>query len=57
LRLGVRVNVRMPGQIVRHLVLGGLRIHQRRGGRSMFVSVANRGNVTVQIHEHVTTSL
>ncbi len=57
LRLGVRVNVRMPGQIVRHLVLGGLRIHQRRGGRSMFVSVANRGNVTVQLHDHVTTSL
>lgn len=58
LRLGVRVKVHVPGQVVRHLELGRLRVHRTRGGgRSMFVSVANRGNVTLRLHGHVTTSL
>ena len=57
LRLGVRVRMRVPGRIVRRLRLGGLRVHRERGVRSMFVSVANRGNVTLQLRGHVTTSL
>jgi hypothetical protein len=56
-RLGVRVRVRVPGRIVRHLALGGLRVQRARGARFMFVSVANHGNVTVQLRGHVTASL
>jgi hypothetical protein len=57
LRLGVRVNVRMPGKIVRRLALGGVRVHRARGSRVIFVPVVNRGNVTVQLRGHVTASL
>jgi hypothetical protein len=56
-RLGVRVKVRVPGRVVRHLALGGLRVHRSHGARSLFVSVANRGNVTVQLRGRVTASL
>lgn len=58
LRLGVRVIVRVPGKVVRRLVLRGLRVqraHRRR--RLMFASVANRGNVTVHLRGNVTASL
>jgi hypothetical protein len=53
-RLGVRVRVVVPGRIVRRLTLGGLRVHRRHAARIMFVSVANRGNVTVQLRGRVT---
>ena len=56
-RLGVRVRMVVPGRIVRHLTLGGLRVHRAHGARFMFVSVANRGNVTVQLRGRVTASL
>jgi hypothetical protein len=56
-RLGVRVKVRVPGRVLRHLWLGGLRVQQTRAARFMFISVANRGNVTVQLGGHVTASL
>jgi hypothetical protein len=57
-RLGIRVRMRVPGRVVRHLALGGLRVHRAaRGARLMFVSVANHGNVTVQLRGHVTASL
>jgi hypothetical protein len=56
-RLGVRVEVRVPGRIVRRLAWGGLRVHRSRGVRFLFVSVANRGNVTVQLRGRVTASL
>ncbi|OAI56090.1 hypothetical protein AYO48_01700 [Gaiella sp. SCGC AG-212-M14] len=57
LRLGVRVNVRMPGRVIRRLALGGVRVHRRRGLRLIVVPVVNRGNVTVQLRGHVTASL
>ncbi|MDX6370479.1 MAG: hypothetical protein QOG93_1981 [Gaiellaceae bacterium] len=57
LRLGVRVKVRIPGRIVRHLALGSLRVRRARSARVMFVSVANRGNVTVQLRGQVAASL
>jgi len=58
LRLGVRVSVRMPGQIVRRLALGAVRVHRAaRGLRFIFVPVVNRGNVTVPLRGHVTASL
>ena len=56
-RLGVRIRMVVPGRIVRLLRLGGLRVHRRRGVRLMFVSVANRGNVTVQLRGRVTASV
>ena len=57
LRLGVRVKARIPGRIVRRVALGGLRLHRARGTRFMAISVANRGNVTVQLGGHVPASL
>jgi len=57
LRLGVRITMVVPGRIVRRLTLGGLRVHRRRDARFMFVSVANRGNVTVQLRGRVTALL
>jgi hypothetical protein len=56
-RLGVRIRMIVPGRIVRHLTLGALRVHQWRDARFMLVSVANRGNVTVQLRGHVTAWL
>jgi hypothetical protein len=56
-RLGVRVKVRVPGQVVRQLALGSLRVHRARGARFLLVSVANRGNVTLQLRGRVTASL
>jgi hypothetical protein len=57
LRLGVRITMVVPGRIVRRLTLSALRIHRRREARFMFVSVANRGNVTVELRRRVTASL
>jgi hypothetical protein len=57
LRLGVRITMIVPGPIVRHLILGSLRVRRRRDARFLFVSVANRGNVTVQLRGCVTALL
>ena len=56
-RLGVRIRMVVPGRIVRRVTLGGLRVHGARGARFMSVSVANRGNVTVQLRDRVTALL
>jgi hypothetical protein len=56
-RLGVRIRMRVPGRVVRRLTLGALHVHPARDARWMFVSVANRGNVTVQLRGHITASL
>jgi hypothetical protein len=48
-RLGVRLRMVVPGRIVRQLGVGGLRVRRRPAARLMFVSVVNRGNVTVQL--------
>ena len=56
-RLGVRVRVVVPGPIVRRVTLGGLHVHRRHAARIMFVSVANRGNVTVHLRGRVTALL
>jgi hypothetical protein len=57
MRLGVRIRMVAPGRVVRHLALGGLRVHRRRHARFMLVSVANRGSVTIQLRGHVTAKL
>ena len=57
LRLGIRIKMVVPGRIERHLAFGGLRVHRRRDARFMFLPVANRGNVTVQLRGQVSASL
>jgi hypothetical protein len=56
-RLGVRIRMVVPGRIVRNAALGGLRLRRSRNARFMFVSVTNRGNVTVPIRGRVTALL
>lgn len=56
-RLGVLVRVRVPGRIVRRLELRRLRVHRARGARLLFLSIANRGNVTEQLRGRFTVSL
>jgi hypothetical protein len=57
MRLGIRLRIVVPGRIVRRLTLGGLRVHRRRHAQLLFVSIANRGNVTVNLRGHVTAWL
>jgi hypothetical protein len=47
----------VAGRIVRQLALGGLRVRRPRAARLVLVSVANRGNVTVQLLGCVTALL
>jgi hypothetical protein len=56
-RLGVRIRMVVPGRIVRDAALGGLRLRRARNARIMFVSVTNRGNVTVPLRGRVTALL
>jgi hypothetical protein len=56
-RLGVRIRMVVPGRIVRNAALGGLRIRRSHTARFMFVSVTNRGNVTVPLRGRVTALL
>jgi hypothetical protein len=46
MRLGVVVDVRVPGAVVRHLVLRALRVRGRGRFRVLELALANRGNVT-----------
>ncbi len=57
LRVGVRIRMFVPGRVMRQLALGALRVQRGRDVRFMVVSVANRGNVTVQLRGHLTASL
>jgi hypothetical protein len=45
-RMGVVVVVRAPGQVVRRVAVRGLRVVHGRRGRTLELSVMNRGNVT-----------
>jgi hypothetical protein len=56
-RLGVRVKLRVPGRILLQLTLGHLRVERERDAGWMFISIANRGNVTVPLRGRVTASL
>jgi len=53
LRLGVRLLVRVPGRLVRHVELGRLRVRKRR----LVVWISNRGNVAVPLARQVTATL
>lgn len=46
LRVGVVVDVRVPGVVVRRLVLGAVRVRRLPHGRAIEVVVANHGNVS-----------
>jgi len=49
MRLGVVVDVRAPGRVVRRLVLRELRVRHRGRLRTLELVVANRGNVTEEV--------
>lgn len=57
LRLGVRVRIRAPGRLVRHVTVLGLRVGRAKRQRTLLVSVANRGNVTEQLRRRVVVTL
>jgi hypothetical protein len=49
MRIGVVVVVRAPGQVVRRVAMGGLRVRRSRRARVLELALANRGNVTETI--------
>jgi hypothetical protein len=57
LRLGVRVRIRAPGRLVRRVAVEGMRVLRLKRKRVLLVSVANRGNVTEQLHRRLTVTL
>jgi hypothetical protein len=57
MRLGVRLRVRVPGRLVRHMVLLGLRVRRHARPRVLLVSLANAGNVTEPLRGRVTIRL
>ena len=56
-RLGVRVRVRMPGRLVRHLALNGLRVRRQRDVHVLLVSLTNLGNVAEQLRGQLAVTL
>jgi hypothetical protein len=51
-RLGVRVNVRLPGLVLRRLAFGRVRL-DAQPDRALLVPIANRGNVSLVLRGHV----
>jgi hypothetical protein len=49
MRVGVLVEVRVPGRLVRRLVVTGLRVQRVGQGRTLLLALLNRGNVTERI--------
>ena len=56
-RLGVRVTMHVAGTVVRRLALGRLRLRSRHEARLILVTVANHGNVTINLRGRVSASL
>lgn len=56
-RLGVRIKMRVPGRVVRRLIFGGLRIRRVGSARSLLLSVANRGNVSIPLRGRISVLL
>lgn len=57
MRVGVRLRVRVPGRLVRHIVVLGLRVRRKARPRLLVVSLANAGNMTEPLRGRVTISL
>ena len=53
LRLGVRVNMHVPGRVLRRVTVGGLWVAHRL----LLVSVTNRGNVSILLGRQLTATL
>jgi hypothetical protein len=49
MRVGVLVAVRVPGRLVRRLVVTGLRVRRVGRARTLLLALLNRGNVTERI--------
>jgi hypothetical protein len=54
MRVGVRLRIRMPGQLVRHVVVRGLRVRKGRI-RWLLLTVANAGNVSEKLRRATVT--
>lgn len=57
MRVGVRLRVRMPGRLVRHVVVRGIRVNRKARPRLLLVELANAGNVTERLRGRLTVSL
>jgi len=57
MRLGIRVRVRMPGRIVRHLTLNGVRVRRQPDVHVLLVSLTNLGNVAEQLRGQLAVTL
>jgi hypothetical protein len=57
LRVGVRLRVRMPGRLERHIVVRGVRARKTGHGRVLLVALANAGNVTEPLRGRLTVTL
>lgn len=57
MRVGVRLRVRVPGRLVRRIVLHGLRTRRTHTGHVLLVSLANAGNVTEPLHGRLSVTL
>ncbi|HWJ32848.1 MAG TPA: hypothetical protein VNR59_10950, partial [Gaiellaceae bacterium] len=57
MRVGVRIRVRLPGQLVRRVAVRGIRVRRTRAGRVLLVSLWNAGNVTEQLRGQVRVTL
>lgn len=56
-RLGIGVRVRVPGRLVRHLEVQGLRVRRHQRARMLLLGVANGGNVIEPLRSRVTVTL
>jgi hypothetical protein len=57
MRIGVRLRVRMPGRLVRHIVVLGIRVNRTARPRLLLVNVANAGNMTERLRGRLTVRL
>ena len=57
MRVGVRLRVRMPGRLVRDIVVRGARVNRKARPRLLLVELANDGNVTERLRGRLTVTL
>lgn len=57
MRVGVRLRIRIPGRLVRHIVLLGVRVKRKARPRLLLVELANAGNVTERLRGRLTVRL
>ena len=57
MRVGVHLRVRVPGRLVRHIIVLGVRVQRKTRPRLLLVALANAGNVTEPLRGRVTVRL